>query len=83
VAFIVNVKLVENNVNRKVGIVRVLNVIVQYSIDDTTPMMDSNSRPRNPNQERCPSASAAAAKVATAAPTVEFMINDLLLQYNR
>jgi len=53
----VNVKLVEKSVKRKVGIVIVVKVISQYRTPGMNLMRDNVPRPNIPNQdpEACPS----------------------------
>ena len=52
VAFMVKVKLVENKVKRKVGIVMVTNVMSQYRIEGMTLIRASVNLPNVPNQDR-------------------------------
>lgn len=74
-AFIVKVKLVEKSVNRKVGIVMVLNVMNQYRIPGTNVIMYNSSRPSIPSQERFSTVvSPTAVRTATAEVAVAFML---------
>jgi hypothetical protein len=77
VAFIVKVKLVENNVNKKVGIVMVEKVISQYRIPGTTFMRKSVILPNIPSQDREVRPSGCPATVAEA--RTEAMVEFILL----
>lgn len=72
-AFIVKVKLVEKSVNKKVGIVMVVNVMNQYRIPGTNVIMYNSNRPSIPNQERSSDCSIAT-EPATAEVAVAFML---------
>ena len=77
VAFIVNVKLVENNVNKKVGVVIVVNVISQYSMPGMILMMNRIILPDIRNQESVgdsPVRTTGVVARAVAEIVVEFML---------
>lgn len=81
VAFIVNVKLVEKRVNRKVGIVIVQNVISQYRIPGITLIMNRAALPSIAIHEREGTAFAISCPVDKANDAVgpELMLLDRLV----
>ena len=72
VAFMVKVRLVEKSVNKKVGIVIVVKVIIQYKMRGTTLMRNRAILPNIPNQVLETFSSLCAAAVARA--TIEAIV---------
>jgi hypothetical protein len=71
VAFIVTVKLVENRVNRNVGMVIVVKVITQYRMPGMIVIRYNVILPNEPSQVLCVSASSVAVAVAKANGEIE------------